>query len=248
MTLEKLESFFPDSHLSIRARRMLTRPGAWLCEVAPGRYGIRLTADRRTRPVLVLDEAAFRALVAVPGLKTRPGGGWVARAVSCDAGTSSAGAPGRVVGQVSVVEADGHLTTRSANLGESPIAWLARRKDADGKPWLNPAEVAAAMRLRRDAEMAMSGPSLTMRWDALPRSGGGSAARMEPGDRSLSAGRRVAEALDACGPRYRAFVEQACIHDTALQAVERALGVPRREGKRLLKAGLQALAAHYGMG
>ena len=87
-----------------------------------------------------------------------------------------------------------------------------------------------------------------MRWDALPRSGGGSAARIEPGDRALAAGRRVAAALDACGPRCRAFVEQACIRDTALQAAERALGIPRRQGKLLLKEGLQLLAAHYRIG
>lgn len=245
--VQKVHCVSPDSPQASRARRMLARPGAWLSE-APGGYGLRPTADRRTRPVLTVDEITFLALVAQPGLKARPGGGWVLRAVGAASIPSGVGAPGRVMGERSVMQEDGHLFTHAANLGESPIAWLARRKDADGRPWLGPAEVAAAMRLRRDAELSVSGPSLTMRWDALPRSGGGSAARMEPGDRSLSAGRRVALALDACGPRYRAFVEQACIHDTALQAAERALGVPRREGKLLLKAGLQKLAVHYGIG
>lgn len=250
--VQKVQDVSQDAPVVARARRMLARPGAWLAESAVGGYGLRLTADRRARPMLMLDEAAFLALVETPGLKARHGGGWVARAVDAPARPSSAGAPGRIAGERSVMDGDGRLLTRSANLGESPIAWLARRKDADGRPWLSPAEVAAALRLRRDAELAMSGPSLTMRWDALAsigaRSGGGSAARMEPGDRSLAAGRRVAEALEACGPRWRAFVEQACIHDSAIQAAERALGVPRREGKRLLKEGLTALARHYGIG
>ena len=246
--VQKVEDVLQDAPVVARARRMLTRPGAWLADGGTGGYGLRLTADRRTRPILMLNEATFLALIASPGLKTRPGGGWVARVPDTSPPSSSAGTPGRIAGERAVMEGDGRLLTRPANLGESPIAWLARRKAADGRPWLGPAEVAAAMRLRRDAELAMSGPSLTMRWDALPRSGGGSAARIEPGDRSLAAGRRVALALEACGPRYRAFVEQACIHDTAIQAAERALGVPRREGKRLLKAGLEALARHYRIG
>jgi len=237
-----------DDPAASRARRMLARPAAWLGEIGPGRYGVRPTADRRTRPILTLGEATFLALARAPGLRARPGGGWVLRPPDAQPGPSTAGVPGRIDGARAVMEADGRLTTRAANLGESPIAWLARRKDGQGQPWLSPAEIAAALRLRRDAELAASGPSLTMRWDALPRAGGGSAARMEPGDRALAAGRRVALALDACGPRCRAFVEQACIHDTALQAAERALGVPRREGKQLLKAGLEALARHYGIG
>jgi DNA-directed RNA polymerase specialized sigma24 family protein len=86
-----------------------------------------------------------------------------------------------------------------------------------------------------------------MRWDALPtsRSGGG-AKRVEPGDRALSASARVQAALDACGPRLRAMVEQVCIHGTSLQLAEQALSLRRRQGKTLLKQGLQALAEHYG--
>ena len=86
-----------------------------------------------------------------------------------------------------------------------------------------------------------------MRWDALPRSGsGGGAGRIEPGDRALSASARVQAALDACGPRLRAMVEQVCIHGTSLQLAEQALSLRRRQGKTLLKQGLQALADHYG--
>lgn len=248
MSAEKVETLSPDSPTIARARRLLARPAAWLAETAPGRYGLRLSADRRTRPIMTVDEASFRALVALPGLKARAQGGWVAVPSRAELASSRAGMPGRIAGEKTVMQADGRLSTHRANLGESPVAWLARRKDADGRPWLEPAEVAAAERLRRDAELAQAGPSLTMRWDALPRTGGGSAARMEPGDRALAAGRRVAEALTACGPRCRAFVEQACLHDTALQAAERALGIPRRQGKLLLKEGLAALAVHYRIG
>jgi hypothetical protein len=88
---------------------------------------------------------------------------------------------------------------------------------------------------------------MTLRWDALPRAGGGSAVRAEPDDGALAAGRRVEAALAACGPARR-MVEAICLRASALQAAERDLGLRRREGKILLQAGLAALAAHYRIG
>lgn len=232
-----------------RARSLLQRPGAWL-DQANGAYPLRLGGDRRSRVVLTLDEAAFRAVIERPGLRVREGGGWLPRPANDHAPASPPpGRPGVIEGERAVMEADGRLTPRRANLGESPILWLARRKDQSGRPWLTPAEVAAGERLRAEAEIALSGPSLTMRWDALPRSGsGGGATRMEPTDRALSASARVQAALDACGPRLRAMVERVCIHGTSLQLAEQALSLRRRQGKTLLKQGLQALAEHYGVG
>lgn len=234
-----------------RARSLLDRPGAWL-DQSGMTYPIRLGGDRRGRVVLTLDEAAFRALIERPGLRRRDGGGWLPRprpaANTSLAPSSPPGRPGLIEGERPVMEADGGLTTRRANLGESPVAWLARRKDASGRPWLSPAEVAAGERLRSEAEIALSGPSLTMRWDALPRTGGGSSARVEPTDRTLSAAARVEAALSACGPRLRALVERVCIHGTSLQLAEQDLFLRRRQGKTVLKQGLQALAEHYGLG
>ncbi len=240
----------PQKRMLERARSLLDRPGAWL-DQSGGAYPLRLGGDRRGRVVLTLDEAAFRALVERPGLRRREGGGWLPRATparNTSLSPSSPGRPGVIEGERPVMEADGRLTTRRANLGESPVAWLARRKDASGRPWLTPAEVAAGERLRADGEIALSGPSLTMRWDALPRSGGGSSARVEPGDRALSASARVEAALSACGPRLRALVERVCIHGTSLQLAEQGLSLRRRQGKTVLKQGLQALADHYGIG
>ena len=57
----------------------------------------------------------------------------------------------------------------------------------------------------------------------------------------------VQAALEACRPRLRAMVEQVCIHGTSLQLAEQALSLRRRQGKTLLKQGLQALAEHYGL-
>jgi hypothetical protein len=228
-----------------KARRLLRRPGAWL-EAAGYGYALRVGPTRRMRVMLTLDEAAFRALAVEPGLRVRPGGGWSVREAPVPH-REEAGRPGVVEGHKTVVEADGRVVTRRANLGLSAVAWLARHRDADGQPWLGAAEVAAAQRLEADAEIALKGPSLTMRWDALPRSGGGSAARVEPGDRAIAASRRVEAALRACGSD-RAIVEAVCIRASTLQVAERGLGLSRRTGKTALVRGLRALAAHYRIG
>lgn len=231
-----------------RARGLLAR-GGWIDRAsADGTYALRLGADRRGRATLVLNEVAYRALVAEPGLRARPGGGWVARPAAVATETPAPGLPGRIDGERALMEADGRMTLRRANLGESPIAWLMRRRGPDGRPYLTAAEAAAGERLRLDAEIAGSGPSVTMRWDALPRAGGGSSARVEPGDRALAAGRRVAMALEAMDPRLRPMVGAVCLTGSSLQMAERAAGLRRREGKAALKAGLQALARHYGIG
>lgn len=233
-----------------RARNLMTRPGAWLAQDGQGAYALRLSADRRSRVSLTLNEDEFRALIDRPGLRARPGGGWRTRQAGEAAATASAppGRPGVILGERDLIQPDGRVARRTANLGESPIAWLARRKDVSGRPWLTPAEAAAGERLRREAEFALRGPSLTMRWDALPTSGAGTAARLEPGDRALSASRRVEAALTAVGPRLRPMLNRICIHGDSLQLAETGLGLRRRQGKTVLKHALQALAEHYGIG
>lgn len=231
----------------MRARRMLARPRAWIEATADGGYAIRTGADRRSRILLAIGEAEFRALVVRPGLKARRGGGWVAMPEADPVTAPPAGRPGLVEGRREVMHDDGTIHMHRANIASSAIAWLSARCDAQGRPWIERAERAAAERLGLEAEIALAGPSLTMRWDALPRSGGGSAARTEPGDRSISAGRRVEAALAACGSARR-MVEHICIRSSSLQAAEEDLGLRRREGKALLKQGLRALAAHYRMG
>ena len=230
-----------------RARRLLARPSGWIEATTGGGYALRVGADRRSRVLLTIDEAGFRSLIADPGLRARAGGGWSARRAAVAAEAPPPGRPGVVEGVRSVMDQNGRMQSHRANLAPSPIAWLSGRRDAAGRPWIERAERAAAERLATDAEIALTGPSLTMRWDALPRAGGGSAARVEPGDRALSAARRVEAALAACGPARR-MVEAVCIQSSALQAAEQGLGLRRRSGKAVLKAGLRALAAHYRIG
>ena len=237
-----------DGMSGVRARRLLARPGGWIAPTVDGGYALRVGADRRSRVLMTLDEPGFRALVADPGLRVRPGGGWTARPAGEPRTEAAApGRPGVVEGVRTVMDGSGRMQSHRANLAPSSIAWLSGRRDAHGRPWIERAERAAAERLAADVEIALSGPSLTMRWDALPRAGGGSAARVEPGDRALAAARRVEAALTACGPARR-MVEAVCIHASALQAAEQGLGLRRRAGKAVLKAGLRSLAAHYRIG
>lgn len=233
-----------------RARSLLRRPGAWIeGEDGGPPYRLRIGPDRRARVTLVLDERAFTELIGEPGLRPRPNGGWLARSVGQAPTTApEPGRPGCIEGEKPVMEGDGCLVTRRANLGESPIAWLARRRDPSGRPWLTPAEIAAGERLRREAEQAYAGPSVTMRWDALPRSGSGTAARVEPGARALSAAARVEAALQAVSPRLRSLVVAVCLNSSSLQLAEQSLGLRRRQAKTLLKQALQALAEHYRIG
>lgn len=226
-----------------RVRNLLTRPGAWL-EVDGNSYALRLGADRRSRVVVTLDEAVFLKLTRSPGLVARRGGGWRPRSESPTT-PDLAGRPGVLEGSREVMQADGRQTVHLANLGESPLIWLARRRDIDGRPFLTAAQLAAGERLRADAEAAVSSPSLTMRWDALPRSGAGTSARVEPTDRALNAARRVEAALGAAGPRLRPMLDRICVLGSSLRLAEEGLGLRRREGRTLLREGLDALARHY---
>ncbi len=230
-----------------RARNLLTRPGVWIDEGGAGGYAVRRSPDRRGRIVMRLDEAAFRALIETPGLRPHPGGGWVARPIR-EEPADRAARPGMIEGVRTVVLPDGRTVERRANLGQCPLAWLSRRSDSRGRPYLDAAERAAGERLRHDAEQALRGSSVTMRWDALPRASAGSATRAEPGAASLSASRRVATALAAVTPEARPLVERVYLAHSGLQLAEADLGLRRRQGHLLLKRGLADLARHYRIG
>lgn len=234
--------------LAARAAGLLARPGAWLDQAGEGGYAVRGGPDRRRRPVMRLDEAGFAALAREPGLSPLPDGGWRLTRAPTTAKPSQAGRPSLLEGRRAIVGPDGRRTMAAVNLGESPIAWLARRKDAAGVAWLSLAEIAAAEKLREDFTLAGTLGRLTMAWDAGPKARGGRGPGVEPAERARAAKGRIAAALDAVGPGLREILEHVCFAGTALEAAERDLGLPRRAGKTVLKLALQRLAAHYGVG
>lgn len=229
-----------------RARGLLSRPGAWIDQSRDGAYPVRLAPDRRGRVVMRLDEATLIALIADPGLRPRSGGGWIVR-TGDGAAPDQAVRPGVIEGERDLPLPDGRMARHRANLGESPLAWLARRRDANGAPLIEAAELAAGERLRRDAERSAVGPALTMRWDALPRSRAGTSSPREMGDAALAAARRVRLALSILPPDERAMVDAICVRGSSLQLAETGLGLRRRSGRLALRRGLAALAIHYGL-
>lgn len=227
--------------LAERAMRLLSRPGAVIEAQGLG-YGVRLGASRRRSVMLTLDEAAFQVLAREATLKPRPQGGWIMVARPDPVVLPPPGRPGVIEAEV---ELPGGSVARR-NLGESPIAWLARRRDRDGRPWLTPVEAAAAERLREEFESLGTLGRVTMRWDLTPRAAGGRPG-LAPAERDQAARQRIAMALAAVGPGLREILERVCLMGSALETAERSLKLPRRAGKTVLKLALQRLARHYRM-
>jgi len=221
-----------------RAMRLLSRPGA-VVEAQGLGYGVRLGASRRRSVMLVLDEAAFQALAREATLRPRPQGGWVMIARP-EPVVPPPGCPG-----VIETEAPGQGGPVRRNLGESPIAWLARRRDGEGRPWLTPVEAAAAERLREEFESLGTLGRTTMKWDMVRVDGGRPG--LTPIERDHAARARIARALAEVGPGLREILERVCLMGSALEAAEASLKLPRRAGKTVLKLALQRLARHYRM-
>ena len=134
---------------------------------------------------------------------------------------------------------------------ESPIAWLARRKDKDGNPLLPQPEFDAGERLRADFHFAQLMPQVTSSWSGLSidkhcrRSAPGSG--VELSDRTVAAKERVARALAAVGPDLSGILIDVCCHLKGLESIERAAQWPNRSGKIVLRLALSSLARHYGL-
>jgi hypothetical protein len=103
---------------------------------------------------------------------------------------------------------------------ESPIALLGRRRDKDGKPFLESALVDAAERLREDFELAQMGPRVAQNWDRFLTGGDRGSFRSDggPADGPRAARERVAAALAELGPGLGGL-------DHLGQAVERGVFV-----------------------
>jgi hypothetical protein len=228
-----------EERVAERAAALLSRPGAWLAALGGG-YAVRLGGDGRRRPALRLNEAAFRRLARDPGLALRAEGGW-----KLPRGASAGPSAGRSL--------EGSATTESLGpprpvRGEGALAWLARRKDSEGRPWLTPAELAAGERLQGDWERSGTLGRLTMSWDAGPKSGGSRGPGADPLEHGRAARARVRAALNAVDPESRRMLEAVCLRGCGLGATEAVLRLPRRFGRTLLKRGLGQLARHYRLG
>lgn len=234
-----------------RVRALLGQPFAFV-EGGEGRYRLRLDDDRRRRPALTFDEAVFARLAGVGVLTPRQAGGWRLARTHLDAhtppqGDRTEGRPGVVEGERMVAEPDGRLVRRRVNLNASPVAWLAARRDAAGRPFVERAEAAAAERLADDHARTGVNGRLTMDWSPTSRSGGAGWNGLDSAERARFAKVRLLRALEAMDRTARPVVEQICLRGCGLEQAERLLGLRPRTGRAHLTRGLRQLAEHYGL-
>ncbi|NOT71333.1 MAG: DNA replication protein [Hyphomicrobium sp.] len=136
-------------------------------------------------------------------------------------------------------------------MDESPLAWLARRRDKDGRPILSDAEFSAGDRLRADFWFAHMTPNVTANWSQLLTQAGGQSGSPDHGadlaDHVLAARERVRLALKAVGPDHAGILIDVCCHLRGLETVEKSSGWPQRSAKLILIFALRSLARHYGL-
>ncbi|MFO1174049.1 MAG: DUF6456 domain-containing protein [Paracoccaceae bacterium] len=133
------------------------------------------------------------------------------------------------------------------NLAESPFAALARRRDKDGKLFLEPDLVAAGERLREDFELAQMGPRVAQNWDRFMTGSdrGAFQGAAGPAQGPSAARGRVAAALRDLGPGLGDVVLRCCCFLEGLEIAEKRMGWSARSGKIVLRIALVRLKRHY---
>lgn len=129
---------------------------------------------------------------------------------------------------------------------ETPIAILARRRDREGRPFLAPAQVIAAERLREDFEIAQLEPRTAQDWSrALTGPGTGRPGSGPiPGATPSAARARVVAALQDLGPGLGDVALRCCCWQEGVETAEQQLGWSARSGKIVLRIALERLARH----
>lgn len=135
------------------------------------------------------------------------------------------------------------------NEAESPLAWLARRRDSDGRPFISALQLAAGERLRADFTRAGMTPRITANWTTPVTQGrrgdGEDAAAFS--DRVIAAKERLARTLQAVGPEFAGLLLDVCCFLKGLEVIERERRWPPKAARIVLSLALDRLARHYGI-
>ena len=131
--------------------------------------------------------------------------------------------------------------------GESPLAWLARRKGRDGLALIDATCLAAGERLRSDLTLAQMLPRVTANWSASATGGKSGAAGESYSDMVIAARQRVDRALAAAGPELSGILVDVCGFLKGLEMIEAERQWPQRSAKIVLVIALARLARHYGL-
>ncbi len=152
----------------------------------------------------------------------------------------------RIWGEKLVAGEDGPRKLRH-NLAESPVAVLGRRREKDGRPFLEAGLIEAAERLREDFELAQMGPRVAQNWERFLTSGDrgvfANDAGLAQGPRA--ARDRVAAALRDLGPGLGDVALRVCCFLEGVETAEQRMGWAARSGKIVLRIALQRLRRHY---
>lgn len=253
----------PDELVSSFSRRLLVclaAPGARIlpavpsskdCPVARRQYDVR--GYKKRSGVLapeVFDELLSRGLIetsADVGWKISGAGkSWLRRALSSE----DAFRAQHTEIELRIVENDSERSRVRVNVAESPLAWLRRRKDNAGRPFLSDEQFNAGERLRADYERGNLMPSISQNWSPIiagsVQRGGGNRERTELLDETIAARERVRRALLAVGDEFADILVDVCCYLRGIEDLERKKSWPRRSGKVILRLGLTSLARHYG--
>ena len=252
-----------------RVLRRLAEPGAVLA-FAPEMDKaavLRELPDGRSARTAVLDRAVAQAMSVKDWITCRKAGRIALYEISPagraalkrmldaedsrrQAGLAEAATPfadqHRIWGERQIDHGDGPRRTRF-NLAESPVAVLGRRRDKDGKLFLDAPLVEAAERLREDFELAQMGPRIAQNWEKFLTGGDRGSFRADSGlaEGPARARERVAAALRDLGPGLGDVALRVCCFLEGIEAAERRMGWAARSGKIVLRIALMRLRRHY---
>jgi hypothetical protein len=234
--------------LADSARRALRFLGAGPASLRPAAAGGKLLLEAQGRGTIAVEARLVDLLVrqgvlvrASHSIALSAAGAALARRL---AESGRPGGAGRDIGLVTVDGGTGPAAAL-ANLSESPLAQLVRRKGKDGAPLLTAREYEAGERLRADYTRGQIMPRLGANWVASVASGRRGGGMAELTDAALGARRRVDRAIEAVGPELSGVLIDVCCFLKGLERVEAERGWPVRSAKVVLKTALGALARHY---
>ncbi len=147
---------------------------------------------------------------------------------------------------------NGEKQSVSVVQGNSPLAWLARRKDRCGQPMISEEALQAGLRLEQDFYFAGLEPNVTANWNPAGSGGGKSRKHgMKNGsatpDHIMAAKDRVRKVVDHLGGQTATVLLDVCCFHQGLGQLEKSRQWPKRSGKVVLQMALQRLAEYYGI-
>jgi hypothetical protein len=244
----------PLSRHAVRLLAVLAEPGAigrqdrledgWIL-LSRSTSGLSLSAGRFPMEAAELlvrrDLAAWGSEGSAPtSLRITPAGSSHVRRAGAPGDAFLAQHEGVEAGMIVTEEGRDYLL---ANLRESPLEWLHRRRGRDGRPLIEEEAYQAGERLRVDITLAGMLPGISARWEEPgARSGPGEAT-----DRMVAARQRVRHAFDSVGGDFSDLLTDLCGFLKGLEQIERERGWPARSAKVVVGLALRRLAEHYGL-